>query len=375
MRGFASVGSSGRLAGVLVVMMTAGLAMGQVVPPPTEAPPKTPEFTPPANPQVTAPKTPGNVEGAPKPDLNAEDATDTRMIGEQLKQGTIKLPADFNPDLLVRRGPDGKLVKLDRPLPWVALDENPLITPAEHEALKVFMDRRQLSHELGLVNDLDLAMKVEAGELDRLDPRDRRQLSWASSTQKQLRTAGKLSEWLFLRKAVTKEQAAAVQVLGDAYGKARLKEIREAAGEDRLAASTAITRETYKQWVEEPMYVYRRLLERTAENIDACVKGAELPTEILDLIKPEIEAVKAATTPEQKRATVTALLEKLPDWVMQHKLMDASVALRFPDRTGTMNGMVVKPVMAYQVELKRRMDKAAATGEQVPYQKAPARPR
>lgn len=375
MAGMRSVKMAAGMAGVMALVLAAGSAVGQVAPPPTPAPAKTPEFTPPpAEKPATPVAPPAKAETPQRPDTSAEPPTDIRMIKERLKSGSIKMPEGFDDKVLVRRGPDGKLVKFDKPLAWVTVEENPLVTPKEHEALATWMSRRQLSHELGLVNNLDLALKVDAGEFDRLDPRDRRQLSWASNTQKQLRTAGMVSEWLFLRKAVTEEQAAAIQLIGDAYGRAKLEEVRKEAGEDHLAASTAITREMYKQWVEEPMFVFHGLLERAAENIEVCVQGAEIPTEMIELIRPEMEAAKKAGSPQDKRAAMTALLQKLPDWVEQHKILDAAVTIKFPDRSGTMNGLVVKPVMAYQIEEKRRMDKAAA-GKEVQIRKAPERPK
>ncbi|MCG3123874.1 MAG: hypothetical protein GIKADHBN_02303 [Phycisphaerales bacterium] len=360
--------------GVLAVVC--GLAipvMGQVAPPPTEAPPKTPEYTPPEAPApAPAPATP-----AVKPDrkvgVDPNKEKSAEMVVDQRRQGKLELPEGFNSTLLVVRDENGKLVRYDRPLAWIAYERNPMITPERRQELAPAMRRRVIMYEIAMVNNLDLIMKVDQGEFDSLDYRDRRTIAWAERVKRQLRPGGMLSEWLYSQGYVTAEEAAGCQELANKYAQAALVEARDAAGDDRIEQTLAFTRYFYKSQVDESLYVYRQLIQRTAGRIQECVDKAELPADIYAGIQPQIEAVKAAKTDDEKRATMTALLEAIPDWVVQHRLIDQAITLEYPDRSTKVGEHTVIPVMAYQVETAHRKEKAAK-GEQVQYQKEPPRP-
>ncbi|HLO39571.1 MAG TPA: hypothetical protein VK176_01000 [Phycisphaerales bacterium] len=349
-----------------------------------------PESTPPAHPSPAQP--PAEPAPAPQGQPDSEDlksnppiatpeqAAGRMMIGEMIQKGLIKMPPEFDAQSIVKRDEQGKLVRYDRPLPWVVYDLNPLISDQQRKDLEPVFKRRQMMNELNLVNNLDLALRIEAGEFERIDPRDRRTLAWADRVQKQLRAGGSLSEWMYNQGALTDIQAAGCQLLGHAYTEATLKELTanvkdrpDATKEEKLAASTAVSREMYRTRVDEPMYVFERLLERAADNVDACIKFAELPQDVYASVQPEISAIREAKSDADKRATVIALLNKLPDWVMQHRFLDAAVSVQFSDRSSQAQGRVIQPVMAYQVEEQRRRE-LAAKGNSVPYQKAPVRP-
>lgn len=313
---------------------------------------------------------------APSP-RGAGDSGDsaTSMIMIRLRNGEITLPEGFNEDLLITRGSDGRIIRYDLPLPLVAFEKNPLIGDEQRAALAPVMERRRMIHEINAVNNIDLLIKIDRGEFERLDPRDRRALGWAERIQRLLRPGGMLSEWLHNQGAITAEQAAASQVLGNAYSKALMSEMRERAGDDRHQLALDITRERYRSRVEESMHAYHELVLRSAGIVDECLAAAELPAEVNSSIQDKVQAVKVASTDQEKREAVVALLLAMPDWVMQHRFLDRAVSARYPDRSGQLSGgMVVTPVMAYQVEVSRRRN-LEASGQAVPYQAEPPRAR
>jgi hypothetical protein len=378
MRGLIEKGRGTTAVMAVLLTLCAGTIRAAVQPasePPADAPPATepaPAGQPPAERQPDA--------KVDSPFADPKSQEEKKMIGLQLQDGTLKMPEGFDAQVIVKRDANGKLIRYDRPLPWVAYEMNPLISDQQRQDLAKIFARRQMMHELAVVNDLDLVMKVDQGGFDNIDPRDRRTLAWADRTQKQLRAAGSLSEWMFNQGALSDVQAGACQLLGQAYTEALLKEISgpvkdkpDATPEEKLAVTRQISRELYYIRVDEPLYVYRRMLERAANTIDQCVQHAKLPADAFAAIQPELEAIRAAKTDEEKRATVSAMLAKLPDWVMQHRFMDAAVSVGFSDRSSQMNGRVITPVMAYQVEEQRRRE-AAAKGKTVEYQKEPPRP-
>jgi hypothetical protein len=386
MRGLIEKGRDTTAVMAVLLMLCAGTirAAGQPASePPAQTPPKT-QPAPPATEPVPAGQPPAGEEKIdPKvnsPLADRETQGEKKMIQLQLQDGSLKMPEGFDPQVIVKRDANGKLVRYDRPLPWVAYEMNPLITDQQRTDLQKVFDRRQMMHELAVVNDLDLVMKVDQGAFENIDPRDRRSLAWADRTQKQLRAGGSLSEWMYNQGALTDVQAGACQLLGQAYTEALLKEISgpvkdkpDATADEKLAVTREISREVYYIRVDEPLFVYRRMLERAANNIDQCIQHAQLPAEVYASVQSDVEAIRAAKSDEEKRSTVTSLLAKLPDWVMQHRFMDAAASVKFSDRSSQINGRVITPVMAYQVEEQRRRE-AAAKGNTVPYQKEPPRP-
>ncbi len=358
----------------LAACLCAAPAWSQVAPPPPDAPAKTPDYTPPPQPKVVQPPA-SNPKSAPpdKSFAKGKNETLTEPVFVQAKEKKIKLPDAFDATVLIKRDDQGKVIRYDRPVPWVALELNPLIPADQQAEIAKVMPRRNLQHEVSAVNNLDLIMRVDQGEFDRLDPRNRRELTWAERSVKLLRAGGMLSEWLNAQGLVTPEQALASQTLGDAYGKSLLEEARIAAGEDKAAMSTLITREIFKQRIDEPLFVYRQLLVQAANNVDTCLGKTEMPDEVRKTLDAEVAAVKSASTDLDKRQAVHALLNKMPDWVMQHQFMDAAIDTQFLERSARVGDKSVTAVMAYKMEQNRR-NQAAANGKPAEYQKTPLRP-
>ncbi|MCC6428758.1 MAG: hypothetical protein IT435_18295 [Phycisphaerales bacterium] len=363
------------LAGLAVGMLTGTSAWSQVAPPPPEAPAKTPEFTPPPLPKTPRViPSPGGADPAKIKQLDPNKGEGREMIKDRVQGGKLKVPDGFNAEVLVKRDADGKLIRYDRPLPWLALESNELVSDKQREDIKPSLHRRNLQHEVAAVNNLDLVIKIDQGEIERLDPRDRRQLAWAERTTKLLRAGGMLSEWLNVQGMLSDEQAAGNQAIGDAYGRALLEQVRKDAGEDRQLQSTVITRELFKNRIDEPMFVYRMLCERVAGMVDECLAGTDMPEDIRKSLAPEVAAVKAASTVADRRQALTALLLKMPDWVMQHQFMDVAINKEYNNREVALaDGNKVRSVMAYQVETARRREEVAK-GKTVGYEKEPPRP-
>ncbi|HRJ49154.1 MAG: hypothetical protein KF787_08730 [Phycisphaeraceae bacterium] len=324
----------------------------------------------------------GEESSPPKARLAGEPVRSPRSDGEtgtmimiRLRNGEITLPEGFDENLLIRRGPDGRIIRYDRPLPLVAFEMNPLISEEQRAELAPVLERRVMMNEISAVNNVDLMIKIDQGAFEELDPRDRRALGWAERVQRLLRPGGMLSEWLHNQSFITAEQAAASQVLGNSYAKALMNEMRELAGDDRHKLAIDVTRERYRSRVEESLHAYHGLLRRAASMVDECLAAAAMPGEIHSSMASEVQAVKDARTDQEQRQAVTALLLKMPDWVMQHRFLDRAISERYPDRSGKLaDGRVVTPVMAYQVEVSRRRE-AEAAGRQVPYQAEPPRVR
>ncbi len=272
---------------------------------------------------------------------------------------------------LIKRGPDGKLVRYEVPFNWAAIDVDPQLSPEQREKIRLELPRRNLQHEIAEVNNLDMIMLIDQGQIDKLDLRDRHKLPWMERATKLLRVPAVLSEWLRSRQLITGEQAASLQSIVDAYGKALMEESKAAAGEDKSAISVVVARELYHQRLEEPIYVFRRLLVVAADNADPCLEKTKMPDDIRASLAAEVAAIKAATTDAEKRRAVTALLDKMPDWVMQHQFMDAAIDAGHPGARvpGAEHAAVAE--MAYKVEQRRR-DEAAKNGKSVEYQKSRA---
>jgi hypothetical protein len=347
----------GVVAGTVTTVLAGSPAWSQVAPAPQpESKPSEPAVRPAPTGQPSALPTPAKPRSQ-----NPEEAKDDR-VSTKLREGAISLPEDFNRELLVERDAQGRLVRFDRPLSFVAFERNPLIDAAAREKALPWLTRRQLNAEMAVVNNLDFVERIDAGEFERLDPKNRRALQWAERSTKLLRANGALSEWLSHQGVLTPEQAAGSQALGNSYAQARMREVREQAGEDRGAQSAAITRYMYQQYAEEAMWTYRNLLIRASGEWAETVSKVEMSEDLRSKLLADAPAMKSAATDEDRIRLVKESIAKAQDWVTRQEILDQVIASKFPDRSMEMpdsGGAKARPIMAYTVE-KMRREKAAA---------------
>lgn len=268
---FASCSS---LCGAAALVMLAGLSSAQIAPPPPEAPAKTPDYVPPP----AAPATPrGQTSNAP---------------------GGVSSVPDV-PFKEWEKDENGKLIPIDRPLEWAAMDRNITLTPKTREAMEPYLiERKQLFEELVIV-ELATIRKMLDGELEKIDLTDVKNFATARDLVKPLTGAGSVMAELKSKGIISRIQAAQNQKIMKAYQtevNAQLKQQyaagADATDEEKKASnkqqSARFMRDVMlKMSTDEAMFTYKRLAIEVSKEINQLLPGIDaVPADLKAKISP-----------------------------------------------------------------------------------------
>ncbi len=257
------------MASVRTVMVTslllAGLSVGvnragaQIVPPPTAAPPKTPDYVPPP-PQAANPPT----------------------INAQPPKPKAPEPLVFEYSHLAQRDAAGKLIPLKQPMHRLALERNPFITNEPNGKVAVFLAERDGQLERLVQANMDVILKVDDDGFAKVDAKDtKEEIKALKAMSEPLRLPGGDMTGAMKKAGVLDEkQARANQKIVQDYTKElfadiaaekeRIKKEKEAAGGDKKdgarPSGMSSARMVYVLQVEETMDAYHRLLGEAAKN-------------------------------------------------------------------------------------------------------------
>jgi hypothetical protein len=268
---FASCSS---LCGAAALVMLAGLCSAQIAPPPPEAPAKTPDYVPPP----PVPATPrGQTSGNP---------------------GGVSSVPDV-PFKEWEKDENGKLIPIDRPLEWAAMDRNVTLTPKTREAMESYLvERKQMFEDLVYV-ELATIRKLIDGELEKIDLTDVKNFAAARDLVKPLTGAGSIMAELKNKGIVSRIQAAQNQKIMKAYQtevnaqlKQQLAATPDASDEEKKAAtkqqSARFMRDVMlKMSTDEAMFTYKRLAIEISKEVNQLLPGIDaIPSELKAQIAP-----------------------------------------------------------------------------------------
>jgi len=285
------------LVSMSIVVGLAGLAGGvgaQIVPPPTVAPSKTPEYIPP-----------------PPPPPNPVTPTD-------FARGRAKTepPLVFDYQALAEKNTEGKIKLLTQPAHRAALDRNPFIESETKAKLAAFLAERNTQLERLVISNLDVVLKVDDDGFAKVEAKDvKEEIRSLKTMSEPLRLpGGDLTAVLKKAGVLDDKQARANQKIVLDYTKELFSQIRgdqtaakAAAGESKdLARPTGMSsaRMVYVMQVEETMDTYHKLLLEGAKDPSNAVAGLNLPDDRRTASSEVVVAVKAAKADDDRLAAM-----------------------------------------------------------------------
>jgi hypothetical protein len=244
-------------------------------------------------------------------------------------------PAQPRFESLARRGPDGKVVRLEGITDILALQHNPLVDEASKARIRPAVKEWLSEVEQLAVDNLDFIEQIEPYDgspgiftTAKLDDTDR--IHYISQFLTQLLSAGPLSATLETRGVLTREQSRLNQEIAGDYLQQVMNEIMAEKGIDnnavpegaeaQIAKATEAARFLYYMTANDALQAVHQMQFAAARNIDAVVTGLSLPAEVGARIRPAVEQVKAARTDEQRRQAVRAVMKGL-DFLQRQTLL------------------------------------------------------
>lgn len=264
-----------------------GRAGAQVVPPPTAAPPKSPDYVPPP----AAPEPPARTTITPPPKAKPAE------------------PLKFDYKHLAERDASNKIIPLTRPAHREALQRNPFIDEETKKKLSAALSERDAQLERLVVANMDVVLKVDDDGIVKVDAKDtKEEIRTLGAMTNPLRLpGGDLSKSLRTAGVLSDKQAQANQTIVQEYTTALSAEFRaakeaekaskpaEAAKTDTRPPGMSSTRLLYVMQVEETMNVYHAMLLEGSKVVDKAAAGLNLPDDKRTAASEVAAAVKAAS--------------------------------------------------------------------------------
>lgn len=283
------------LAGLLALN---GMAIGQLVTPPTKAPEPTPPFELPPPPPPSVNPT-GEV---PPPAVNFQPPVKPTEP-ELSKHEYVSL---------VKKDAQGRLIPLSEPADYAALKNNPTLNNEIRAKLSGILAERKATFERLVTDNIDLVEQLEGGLIERSDLTNKPELSRVTAATKPITPpaapAG-LSTELRKREALTSDQARWNQKIAQEYTKEAVmagKPIDASQGDNasKVQAIGPRIQAALRQGIEEPLWHYRNLLVDASSRIAEAGNAAGFDTQTvkkmvsaagkMDTTSAKIEGVKKA---------------------------------------------------------------------------------
>jgi hypothetical protein len=285
---------------LLAAALTAAPALAQVAPPPPKAPEKTPEYVPP---QPTERPAPASQRRGRQP----ASQNDVKLLGS----GTPLPDIPYEP--LVKLDESGKIIPLEVPSEYAATKNNPTTKgPIAQAMLAHFIHERQLQFEEILIENLDLALEIEAGYFEQADYSDRAVMGTISQRVRPLAPPTAFGKEAEAKEVLTRMQAQFNTKIAKEYDTAVMREARAKMNAGDPAGAGLVMGPVMRSSVSESLYAYKRLCADLAANVDAVVGKLTLETDgqaALTTFKTELAA---ATDEAAKIAAAKKFIAALP---------------------------------------------------------------
>lgn len=306
---------------VLGLMLAAGLAQGQIAPPPPAPPVANPPYAPTA---PTAPPAPA----APKPRASPAQQEAAQAAEDQKKAAEVRFES------IAVLDENGNIKPLPEPVEWYALKHNPVVKPIRLAMCEEAMRERRARIERLIIDNIDLITRLDSGLLDALDMTDKSRIAEIVQLVKPFQSQGTLTSELKKKKLLEGVQAAVNTRMVTEYTNKKTSVERVKAGltakADRAdpkpdpgdpAAATAVdvmARVMLQMGLDESTVFYRQLLLETGPRLEK-----------LGVDAADVKRFTDAQTEQDKLVAVKRALEPLA-LDQQRDLLRRSLELRPP---------------------------------------------
>lgn len=244
---------------------------------------------------------------------------------------------------MVRRGPDGKVIRLDGAVDLLALGNNHLISAERRAALEPRVLEWMEEVDRLVIDNVDYLTMIEPldgspGILANIDLKDGKQSHRLGQLMTMLMSTGQLTIWLQNKGAITVQESSLNQMIVSDYLQALMTERQQGAQGDEQ--QKAVTSFLYFMTCRDTLEAYHRLLADAAPVADRAVASLSLTGEPLAKASDWASKAKGAEGVEARRQAVRGLLGVL-SFEQQRAFMGKARELNPP--TSPMAGLEAPP--------------------------------
>ena len=306
---------------LLILTLTGATGLAQVAPPPPPQPEERPAVEPPPPPVRSHP------------------------VQERPARPSVTRAPSVDYDPIAVPGPDGRIIRIEEPIEYVALAHNPLIGFTSLARMAPALYERRQNMENLVIEQLDMLDELEPGGIIDTVRLGGDQLEAAAALTKvmnaiqTINSDGLLVQYLERRGLMGRQAVALNQRIQNDYQSKVIAEIQATPPADGAPdPMDLLTRQALYDSISEVMYWRKRLFLEAADNLDAALAGLDLSADARAKIGSLGEALEAANdidervalmkqvlshlTPEQRRAALRAVIANRPPVDTAH-LIDA----------------------------------------------------
>jgi hypothetical protein len=283
-----------------------------------------------ATPATTTPATTAPAATAPTP--TATPTTATGATPQSAPQGGDKptmtkqqAMENFTP---WERDGSGRVLKLDRPLQWAAIDRNRTVTPEVRKKIEVYLAQRRTQVEDTILKNMGAVRILDSGDLEVFSMSDRANLTKVNGACKPFLALGTVPGELKKADLFTANNIQQHQLIVDGYRRMMLDDMKRDAGDiDNQGKSQAdlVARAMFLTIADEARQVYYWMLEDSAQSAIDHVSQLGLSPEVETKVREAFTQAKTTNDEAQR-------LQKMRE----------GVALLTPEQTLALVAPVVK---------------------------------
>jgi hypothetical protein len=229
---------------------------------------------------------------------------------------------------MVVRGPDGKIVRIERQLDLLALHRNSLVDDATRERVRPVLREWLMDLDQLVIDNLDFLERIEPpdgspGVIERIDLNDASTVQPVAQMMNQLIAAGPLTAHLQSRGVLTREQADLNQRIISDYLQQVMNEVLAANQvpaargdqpqnqEERNLQVNTVSRHLYALSARDAISSYYRQLQSAAPYAEQIAAATEMTSEQREKIAPLVGTARSAQTEIQRRQGVRRIMNEL----------------------------------------------------------------
>lgn len=167
------------------------------------------------------------------------------------------------------RDGSGRVIKLDRPLHWAAIDRNTTISPQNRKKIEAFLEQRRIKIEEAILANMDKVRELDSGEIETFTMSKRENLGKVLAATNAFKPVGVFATEL--RKADLFSQANVQQhnTIVDDYRRLLLDDMKRDSGATGTEANgnmDLVSRAMFTTIADEPRQVYYWMLTDSADS-------------------------------------------------------------------------------------------------------------
>ena len=225
------------------------------------------------------------------------------------------------------RDGSGRVLPLDRPVHWAAIDRNKTITPENRKKIEIFLNQRRVKLEEAILANMANVLELDSGIVETIKMSDRADVNKLLAANKPFSDLGVFANELRKADLFTQNNIQQHNIIVDDYRRLMLDDMKRDSGSkanEKNGTVDFVSRAMFFTLTDEPRQIYHWMLEDSAETAADRVSSLGLSSDVEPKVREFFQQAKDSKDESERLAK-----------------MRSAVALMTPDQVKTLVAPVV----------------------------------